>query len=125
MLVLEGEHPNHAYRWLALVADDLEVRRVPTTDPANAGTFAPYINDRTICIGVSSVMFHSGQLNNMKDICNRFRPRGIHILADITQHIGSIIALHNAMLIQHAIYANRSVRYLFEPSRRGGRYETP
>lgn len=91
VVVLAGEHPNHVYGWLALRDETgLEVRLVPddTVDAADADTFAPYIDDRTLCIGVSSVMFHSGQLNDVGSIADRFRPRGIHVLADLTQHVG-------------------------------------
>lgn len=34
------------------------------------------------------MMFHSGQLNDVADICSRYRPMGIHILADLTQQVG-------------------------------------
>ncbi|KAM0332332.1 hypothetical protein ACHAQA_002609 [Verticillium albo-atrum] len=93
VIVLEGEHPNHVYGWLALRDLGLEVRRIPDSevDFANAATFAPYVDERTVAIGVSSVMFHSGQLNDVKDIATRFRPQGIHVLVDMTQHIGAAV----------------------------------
>ena len=90
-VILDNEHPNQAYGWLALRDHGLDVRLVPTKADcyaANANTFAPHIDERTIAIGLSSVMFHSGQKNDIKDICQRFRPRGVHVLVDITQHIG-------------------------------------
>jgi selenocysteine lyase/cysteine desulfurase len=93
VVVLEGEHPNHVYGWLALREQGLEVRRIPDaetkSDFANAATFAPYVDDKTVAIGISSVMFHSGQLNDVRDIASRFRPRGVHVLVDMTQHIGA------------------------------------
>ncbi|EPE03510.1 class v aminotransferase [Ophiostoma piceae UAMH 11346] len=91
IVVLAGEHPNHAYGWLALRDETgLEVRVVPddTVIAADADTFAPYVDDRTLCIGLSSVMFHSGQLNDVRSVSDRFRSRGIHVLVDLTQHIG-------------------------------------
>lgn len=91
IVVLAGEHPNHVYGWLALREETgLEVRFVPdeTVLAADADTFAPYVDDRTICIGISSVMFHSGQLNDIDSIAKRFRPSGVHVLVDLTQHIG-------------------------------------
>lgn len=90
VVILEGEHPSQAYGWLALENQGLEVRLVPmdNTCLANADTFAPYVDDNTIAIGISSVMFHSGQMNDIQDIAAHFRPRGIHVLVDITQHIG-------------------------------------
>lgn len=93
VVVLEGEHPNHVYGWLALREQGLEVRRIPDaetpTDFANATTFAKHVDERTVAIGISSVMFHSGQLNDIKDIARQFRPQGVHVLVDITQHIGA------------------------------------
>ncbi|WYZ41277.1 hypothetical protein EsH8_V_000172 [Colletotrichum jinshuiense] len=97
VVVLDTEHPNHVYGWMALRRAGLEVRQVPTipeaekTDKvtaANAATFAPYVDDRTRAIGLSSIMFHSGQWNDVADICKAFRPRGIHVLADLTQQVG-------------------------------------
>lgn len=97
VVILECEHPNQAYGWLSLRPAGVEVRLVPSTplnspdgpiEPANADTFAPYVDERTRAVGLSSVMFHSGQLNDVADVCARFRPRGIHVLADLTQHVG-------------------------------------
>ncbi|CAI7589557.1 unnamed protein product [Penicillium glandicola] len=90
VVLLEGEHPNHVYGWFGLVEQGLEVRRIDTKDEtcANAETFAPFVDENTIAIGLSSVMFHNGQMNNVKDICSRFRPQGVHVLVDITQHVG-------------------------------------
>jgi selenocysteine lyase/cysteine desulfurase len=93
VVLLEGEHPNHVYGWLALRELGLEVRTVPDAQlkiiVADADTFQPYVDDRTVAIGISSVMFHSGQLNDVKDIASRFRPQGIHVLVDATQHVGA------------------------------------
>jgi selenocysteine lyase/cysteine desulfurase len=90
VVVLDTEHPNHVYGWLALVEQGLEVRRIPagTKGYADASTFAPYVDDHTVAIGLSSVMFHNGQLNDIQDICTEFRAKGIHVLVDITQHVG-------------------------------------
>lgn len=97
VVVLDTEHPNHVYGWMALRRAGLEVRQVPTipeaestgnVTAANAETFAPHVDDRTRAIGLSSIMFHSGQWNDVADICKTFRPRGIHVLADLTQQVG-------------------------------------
>lgn len=97
VVVLDTEHPNHVYGWMALRRAGLEVRQVPTipeaertgnVTAANAATFAPYVDERTRAIGLSSIMFHSGQWNDVADICKTFRPRGIHVLADLTQQVG-------------------------------------
>ena len=90
VVLLDSEHPNHVYGWLGLVNQGLEVRMVETNGStfANADTFASYIDDKTIAIGLSSIMFHSGQLNDVQDICNTFRQKGVHVLVDLTQHVG-------------------------------------
>lgn len=98
VVVLDTEHPNHVYGWMALRKLGLEVRQVPTISEAqsaggsvtaaNAATFAPFVDERTRAIGLSSIMFHSGQWNDVADICNTFRPRGVHVLADLTQQVG-------------------------------------
>lgn len=97
VVILDSEHPHHAYAWMSLRPAGLEVRQIPTIPEsektglvvaANADTFAPYVDDRTVAIGLSSVMFHSGQWNDVQGICDVYRPRGIHVLADLTQQVG-------------------------------------
>ncbi|KAF3765294.1 hypothetical protein M406DRAFT_338785 [Cryphonectria parasitica EP155] len=97
VVILDTEHPNHAYGWMALRGAGLEVRQVLTADEAlrtgrvtaaTAETFAPFVDKRTRAIGLSSIMFHSGQKNDVASICAAFRPRGIHVLADLTQQVG-------------------------------------
>lgn len=94
VVVLDTEHPNHVYGWLALRDSGLEIRQVPTiketgeVQAATAETFAPYVDEKTVAIGLSSVMFHSGQWNDVKNICDTYRPHGIHVLADVTQQVG-------------------------------------
>lgn len=93
VVLLDTEHPNHAYGWMALRSAGLEVRQIPTISEskvtaATAETFAPYVDERTRAIGISSIMFHSGQWNDVAGICAAFRPRGVHVLADLTQQVG-------------------------------------
>lgn len=99
VVILDCEHPNQAYGWLSLRPKGLEVRLVPTpqrtgktgdSEAANADTFAPFVDSRTRAIGLSSVMFHNGQLNDVADVAARYRPRGIHVLADLTQQVGFV-----------------------------------
>ena len=96
VVMLNTEHPNHAYGWMALRSLGLEVRQVLTIPEAEktgkvvaatAQVFAPYVDDRTRAIGLSSIMFHSGQRNDVARICSEFRPRGIHVLVDMTQQV--------------------------------------
>lgn len=105
VVILDTEHPNHAYGWMALRSVvGLEVRQVPTgamnsnnknqdkasvpTRAATAETFGPFVDERTRAIGISSIMFHSGQWNDVAGICAAFRPKGIHVLVDLTQQVG-------------------------------------
>ncbi|KAI1395534.1 PLP-dependent transferase [Hypoxylon fuscum] len=97
VVIIDTEHPNMAYGWLALRDAGLEVRQVPTIagaettgriDAIAAETLRPYVDDRTRAIGISSISFDSGQRNDVAGICAAFRPRGIHVLADMTQQVG-------------------------------------
>lgn len=97
VVLLDSEHPNHVYQWMSLRAAGLEVRQVPTIKAANesgkvvaanAATFAPYVDERTVAIGLSSIMFHSGQWNDVAEIASVYRRRNIHVVADITQQVG-------------------------------------
>lgn len=114
VVVLDTEHPNHVYGWMTLRKAGLEVRQVPTipeaqktgnVTAANAETFAPYVDDRTRAIGLSSIMFHSGQWNDVAGICKTFRPRGIHVLADLTQQVGFAEVDVQAMGISAAAFS--------------------
>ncbi|GKT65562.1 putative class IV aminotransferase [Colletotrichum tofieldiae] len=92
VVILDCEHPNQAFAWMTLRSSGLQVRLIPT-DPENptaadAHTFAPYVDERTKAIGLSSIMFHSGQWNDVASVCAVYRPRGIHVLADLTQQVG-------------------------------------
>jgi selenocysteine lyase/cysteine desulfurase len=86
VMPLDVEHVNQVYGWLALKEAGLEVRLVPTQGNtcADASTFAPFVDHRPRAIGLSSVMFHSGQMKNTRKISAVFRGRGIHILVDDT-----------------------------------------
>lgn len=55
---------------------------------ANSETFLPFVDERTRAIGLSSIMFHNGQWNDIADVAATYRPRGIHVLADLTQQVG-------------------------------------
>ncbi|KAM0751828.1 PLP-dependent transferase [Meredithblackwellia eburnea MCA 4105] len=88
VVILDGEHPNQSYAWLALEEQGLEVRRIPTPNFANSDTFKPVVDEKTICVGISWVMFHSGQKNDVPGICKHFRPLGVHVLVDGTQTLG-------------------------------------
>ncbi|PYH95056.1 PLP-dependent transferase [Aspergillus ellipticus CBS 707.79] len=84
VLLLDSEHPNHVYGWLGLVEQRLEVRRINT----RGETFAPYVDEKTIAIGLSAIMFRSRQMNDVQGICTAFRGRGVHVLVDIAHHVG-------------------------------------
>ncbi|KAH7157367.1 pyridoxal phosphate-dependent transferase [Dactylonectria estremocensis] len=112
VVVLDCEHPNQAYGWLALRDLGVEVRQVPTPSEmdgfattANANTFADHVDERTRAIGISSIMFHSGQWNDVTDICAAYRPRGIHVLADLTQQVGFADVDVNALGVSAAAFS--------------------
>ncbi|KAF4311099.1 putative aminotransferase [Botryosphaeria dothidea] len=92
ILVLSSEHPNHAYAWLALRSLGLEVRVIdPSADTicfASAATFLTHVDARTRAVGLSHAVFHSGQLNDAAAISAALRPRGVHVLLDMTQSVG-------------------------------------
>lgn len=96
-MLLDSEHPNHAYAWMGLRASGLEVRQVPNivaaekegrVVAATVKTFRARVDDMTVAIGLGSIMFHSGQWNDVAGIAAAYRPKGIHIVADITQQVG-------------------------------------
>ncbi|OTB02443.1 hypothetical protein M426DRAFT_197746 [Hypoxylon sp. CI-4A] len=98
VVVVDTEHPNQVYAWLALRDAGLEVRFVPTIaqaeevgfiDAVDADTLRPYVDKRTRAIGLSSVSFDSGQRNDVAGISAAFRPAGIHILIDAAQHVAN------------------------------------
>lgn len=103
VLILEDEHPNNTYAWLAKRADGLEVRFVPNDKKwADAETFAPYIDERTQTISISHVMFHNGQRNDIEDIIEFGKQHGIGVVVDAMQSVG-VIPLDFAALGASAI----------------------
>ncbi|KAI1659368.1 PLP-dependent transferase [Daldinia decipiens] len=97
VVTVDSEHPNQTLCWLALREFGLEVRQVPTIaeaertgriDIVGAETLRPHVDSRTRAIGISSITFDGGQHNDVKSICAAYRPRGIHVLADVTQNVG-------------------------------------
>lgn len=92
VVLLRGEHPNQTSGWLGLTSQGLKVKFVEVDEtlpkPYNANTFADAVDANTIAIGISSVMFHSGLRNDIKSICDLYRPKGIHVLVDATQEVG-------------------------------------
>lgn len=92
VVLLRGEHPNQTASWLGLIPEGLKVKFVEVDESQpysyNAETFSDLVDENTIAIGISSIMFHSGVKNNIKSICQVYRPRGIHVLVDGTQEVG-------------------------------------
>lgn len=87
--LLESEHPNNAYAWLAQRPAGLEVRRVPADKKwADAATFAPYVDHRTRAIALSHVMFHSGQRNDVAGIARIAEATGARVVLDVMQSVG-------------------------------------
>ncbi|KAI2471124.1 PLP-dependent transferase [Annulohypoxylon bovei var. microspora] len=97
VVLVDNEHPNMVFGWLALRDAGLEVRIVPTIEEARRTgrvervgmeTLRPFVDARTRAVGISSVTFDAGQRNDVEGICAELRPRGIHVLADVSQHVG-------------------------------------
>lgn len=91
VILLKGDFPSFISGWIGLASDGLEIKYVEVDNsnpkPCDVETLKPYIDENTVAIGVSSVMFQTGILNNIKSICDEFRPMGIHVLVDATQEI--------------------------------------
>lgn len=49
--------------WKSLERQGLEVRRIPQINHADAATFVSAVDENTRAIGISWIMFHSGQRN--------------------------------------------------------------
>lgn len=110
MVLLDTEHPNQVYGWLALRERGVEVRRVRTAglgeggggdgdggriDAVDAETLRPYVDHRTRAIGLSTISFDAGQRHDVAGISAAFgsssnnnNGRDILVLADLTQHVG-------------------------------------
>ncbi|KAI1207804.1 PLP-dependent transferase [Annulohypoxylon truncatum] len=98
VVLLDNEHPNMVFCWLALrESTGIEVRIVPTVERARREgrvravgmeTLRPYVDARTRAVGISSVSFDAGQVHDVQGICAELRPRGVHVLADVSQHVG-------------------------------------
>jgi cysteine desulfurase/selenocysteine lyase len=89
VLMIEGDHPNNAYAWLNLARKGVEVRFVKLDAPvADASTFAPHIDTRTRVISLSHVTFHAGQRNDIGDIGQLCRERGLYLVVDAMQSLG-------------------------------------
>jgi len=91
VVLLDTEHPNNAYAWLARRPDGLQVRLVPNDKAwADAETFAPHVDDKTRAIAISQVMFHNGQLNDIASIASFASERGIPLVLDPMQAVGVV-----------------------------------
>lgn len=89
VVLLDSEHPNNAYAWLAKRDLGLEVRLIPCDKKwADAATFEPHVDSLTKAIAISHVMFHSGQRNDLESIIAFASARGIAVIADSMQSIG-------------------------------------
>jgi cysteine desulfurase/selenocysteine lyase len=89
VLVLEAEHPNNVYAWLAKQALGLEVRFVHNERKwADSSTFGAYLDGRTRAIAVSHIMFHDGARNDIEGIAELGRSCGVEVVVDAMQSVG-------------------------------------
>ncbi|KAH7231156.1 pyridoxal phosphate-dependent transferase [Fusarium tricinctum] len=65
VVLLDSKHPNTHINAFSTIDTAKKATKVTA---ANVPTCAPYVDDRTIVIRLSSVMFHSGQWNDVADI---------------------------------------------------------
>lgn len=121
VVLLESEHPNNAYAWLAQRPAGIEVRQVPEDKKwADAATFAPYVDNRTRAIAISHVMFHSGQRNDIDSITELARSVGAHVVLDAMQSVGVLPV--NAGNLGVAVLAAGSHKGLLVPQGLGFLY---
>lgn len=92
VVLLRNDYPSQAAGWLELKSRGLEIRYIEMGEsgpqPYDADAFRDVVDEHTIAIGLSSIMFDSGLRHDVRSICNTYRPRGVHVLVDATQEVG-------------------------------------
>lgn len=92
VVLLRDEFPSTLAGWMSLLPDGLKIKFIEVNQKSpvshDANTFKDYVDENTIAIGISSIMFNNGLRNDVKSICDTYRPRGIHVLVDAMQEVG-------------------------------------
>ncbi|HEY4068266.1 MAG TPA: aminotransferase class V-fold PLP-dependent enzyme [Burkholderiaceae bacterium] len=91
VLMMQGDHPNNSCAWLNLERRGVRVRFIaPQPGGADAASFAPHLDDSTRVIALSHVVSPTGQRCDLAGIGALCRERGIHLVVDAVQAIGSM-----------------------------------
>ena len=91
VLLVEGDHPNLTYAWLNLQRKGVEVRFVtPGPGGVAADAFAGEIDGRTRAIVLSHVTSDRGDRADLAAIGRMCRERGIALVVDAIQSIGTL-----------------------------------
>lgn len=89
VLLPEGDHPNNIYAWLNLQRRGIEVRFVPVgSEPEDASTFLPHIDERTRVISLSHVTSDTGKRQEIGAIGELCRRKGLFLVVDAIQSLG-------------------------------------
>lgn len=91
VLLVQGDHPNNMYAWLNLQRKSVTIRFVdPGAGPVGADTFAQHIDDRTRAISLSHVTSDTGHRHDLASIGELCLARGIHLVVDAIQSLGTL-----------------------------------
>lgn len=91
VILNDNEHPNNIYCWLALAAKGVEVRWAKTKDgEVTAESIEALIDENTKAVSCSFVTFMPGNRNDIKAISELVKPRGIYVIVDAVQGLGSM-----------------------------------
>ncbi|HEY0201982.1 MAG TPA: aminotransferase class V-fold PLP-dependent enzyme [Burkholderiaceae bacterium] len=91
VLLLEGDHPNNTYTWLNLQRKGIEVRFIDSGNgPVDGHTFAGHIDARTKVIALTHVASDTGQCHELESIGELCQARGIHLIVDAIQSLGTL-----------------------------------
>lgn len=89
VLLPEDDHPNNIYAWLNLQRRGIDLRFVPVgSEPVNASTFVPHIDERTRVISLSHVTSDRGRRHEIGAIGELCRRKGLFLVVDAIQSLG-------------------------------------
>jgi selenocysteine lyase/cysteine desulfurase len=86
-----SEHPNNIYCWLNLEQRGVEVRWAPTKDgEVRVEDLATVVDGSTRAVAIAHVTYAPGNRNDLKAICDFCRARGILVVVDAVQSVGTL-----------------------------------
>jgi cysteine desulfurase/selenocysteine lyase len=133
VLMLEDDHPNNTYAWLNLKRQDVDVRFIRRNGEAvNATTFEPHITESTRVISLSHVTSDSGHRYDLKSIGTMCKKKGLLLVVDAIQSLGTLpvdvkamgismmaSGCHKGLLVPQGLgllYVNRTVAKGLRPA---------